>query len=124
MKPRQRLGSPVFVHGPRNPLNQFLAVGLQPLCLTLCLLVVYHLHRNFPTHFSSTHLEDLQDHTIILDFYSTMLCFRMSIMSARQRTYLSALAGKLDFASRGDKRKNQTETYYCYGIFAVAPGIS
>ncbi len=29
VKPLERLDGPIFAHGPRNPLHQFLAVGLQ-----------------------------------------------------------------------------------------------
>ena len=61
MKPLQRLDDPIFADGPRDPLNQFLAVGLHPLCLAFCLLVVYHFHRNLFSCFAIIHLEDLQN---------------------------------------------------------------
>jgi hypothetical protein len=44
VKPFQRLGGPIFAHGPRDPLNQFLAVGLHPLGLAFCLLENHHIH--------------------------------------------------------------------------------
>ncbi len=110
MKPSQRLGGPIFAHSPRNPLNQFLAVGLHPPCLAFCLLVVHDIHRNLFTCFSIAHLEDLQNQTIIFDNHSTTLCSRVSIMTTRQRTCLSAFVGMLDFSSREDPAVREHET--------------
>jgi hypothetical protein len=44
VKPFERLGGSIFADGPRDPLNQFLAVGLHPLCLAFGLLVDHHVH--------------------------------------------------------------------------------
>src|SRR6202043_1889437 len=85
-----------------DPLNQFLAVGLHPLCLVFCLLEDHHIHRNLFSGFSIAHLEDLQNQTIIFDNHSTTLCKGASIITTRQRTCFSAFAGKLDSSSRRD----------------------
>jgi hypothetical protein len=58
---------------PRNPLHQFLAVGLQQYGLAFCLLVVHDIHRNLFSYCSIAHLEDAQNQTIICDNYSTTL---------------------------------------------------
>ena len=39
VKPFQRLGVSIFGNSAHDPLNQFLAIGLHPLCLAFCLLV-------------------------------------------------------------------------------------
>ena len=48
VQPRERLDGPIFAHGPRDPLHQFLAVGSQPLGLAFGLLVMHHIH--YPIH--------------------------------------------------------------------------
>jgi hypothetical protein len=60
--------------------------------------------------FSIAHLEDLQNQTIIFDNYSTIRCFRVSIITTRQRICLSAFAGMLDFSSREDPAVREHET--------------
>jgi hypothetical protein len=82
VKPLERLDGPIFADSPRNPLNQFLTVGLHPLCVTFVLLVIDHIHRNLPTYFAIPHLEVLQNQTIICDDYSTSPCYRVSIITA------------------------------------------
>src|SRR6266567_8014032 len=103
VQPWEQLGGPIFAHGPRDPLNQFLAVGLHQLGLAFCRLVDHHIHRNLFSCFSIAHLEDLQNQTTIFDNHSTTLCSRVSIINTRQRTFFSAFADKLDFSSRRDK---------------------
>ena len=44
VQPLERLGGPIFAHGPRNPLHQFLAVGLHQLGLAFCRLVDHDIH--------------------------------------------------------------------------------
>jgi hypothetical protein len=55
VKPFQRLGVSIFADGPHDPLNQFLTIGLHPLCLALCLLIIYHIHPNLFSYFSIIH---------------------------------------------------------------------
>src|SRR5713226_8088669 len=89
----ERLDGPIFADGSPDPYNQFLAVGLHPLCLVFCLLVDHYIHRNLFSCFSIAHMEDLQNQTIIFDNHSTTLCSRASIITTRQRTCLSAFTG-------------------------------
>jgi len=103
VQPLERLDGPICAHGPRDPLHQFLAVGLHPLCLAFCRLVDHHIHRNLFSGFSIAHLQDVQNQTSIFDNYSTIQCSKVSIMTTRQSTCFSAFAGKLDFSSRRDK---------------------
>src|SRR6266566_1341189 len=102
VQPLERLGGPILAHGPRNPFHQFLAVGLHPLGLAFCLLVVHDIHSNLFSCFSIAHLKDLQNQTMIFHNYSTIRCEGASIITTRERTCFSALAGKLDFSSRRD----------------------
>src|SRR5206468_12349575 len=90
--PWERLGGPLCVHGPRNPLHQFLASGLHPLSLAFCLLVVDHIHKNLFSGCSIAQLEDAQNHSIICDNHSTTRSFGASIISTRQSTYFEACA--------------------------------
>ncbi len=96
MQPLERLDSPIFADGPRNPLNQFLAVGLHPLGLAFCRLVDHYIHRNFFPYFSVAHLEDVQNQTSIFDNHSTTLCEGASIITTRRKTCLSAFAGMVE----------------------------
>src|SRR6266566_4853619 len=102
MQPLEQLGGPILAYGLRNPLNQFLAIGLHPLCLAFCLLVVHDIHKNLFSGFSIAHLEDVQNQTIICDDYSTTLFGGVSIITTRQSACFSAFADKLDFPSRED----------------------
>ena len=83
VQPWERLSGPICVNGPRNPLHQFLAVGVHPLCLAFSLLVVHHIHKTLFSCFSITHLEDTQNQTIICDNHSTTLRSRVSIIISR-----------------------------------------
>jgi hypothetical protein len=80
VKPWKWLDDPIFADGPRNPLNQFLAAGLHPLCLACRSLAVYHIHSNHILCLSILQLADLQNQTIIFDNYSTILRITVSIM--------------------------------------------
>jgi hypothetical protein len=44
MKPLEGLSVAIFGDSPCNPIQQFLAVDLHPLCLTFRLLVIEHIH--------------------------------------------------------------------------------
>jgi hypothetical protein len=102
---------PIFARGPRDPLHQFIAVGLHQHGLAFCLLlVVYHIHRNLFACFFIAHLEDLQNQTIICDNYSTIRCFRVSIITTRQRICLSAFQACWTFSSREDPAVREHET--------------
>jgi len=101
----ERLGGPILADGPPNALGQFLAIGLQQLRLAFCRLVVHHIHSNLFNGFSSVHLEDVQNQTIICANYSITRCEGASIIITRQRTCFSACAGKLDFSSRRNHLK-------------------
>src|SRR5260370_25893314 len=90
MKPLERLGGPIFAHGSRNPLNQFLAVSLHQLGLAFCRLVDHHMHRNLFSGFSIIHREDVQNQTIIFANHPTTLCEVSSLITTRQSTCLSA----------------------------------
>src|SRR5439155_11859971 len=98
--PLERLGGPIFVHGSRNPLHQFLAVGLHQLGLAFCRLVDHHMHRNLFSGFSIIHREDVQNQTIIFANYSTTQGFGASIITTRQRTCLSAFVGMVEECSK------------------------
>src|SRR6266581_1162833 len=100
MQPLDRLDGPILAYGPRDPLNQFLVVGLHQLGLAFCLLVDHDIHRNLFPCFSLAHLEDVQNQTSIFDNHSTTLCSRASIITIRQRPFFSAFADMLDFSSR------------------------
>ena len=110
MQPLERLEGPIFAHGSPDPLNQFLAVGLQQLGLAFCLLEDHYIHRNLFPCFSVAHLEDVQNQTSIFDNHSTTLCEGASIMTTRQRSCLAAFVGKLDFSSREDLAVRRHET--------------
>src|SRR5439155_22196473 len=99
VQPLERLGGPILAHGLRNPLHQFLAVGLQQHGLAFCLLVDHHIHSNLFPGFCLAHLEDVQNQTIICANYSTTLCEGASIITTRQRTCLSACAGMMEECS-------------------------
>jgi hypothetical protein len=81
VQPWERLGGPIFAHGPRNPLHQFLAVGLHPLDLACCWLLDHHSHRNLFSGFSIIHRQNLQNQTIIFAIYSTTQGFGSFIMT-------------------------------------------
>ena len=66
--------------------------------------------RNLFACFSIAHLEDLQNQTIIFDNYSTIRCFRVPIITTRQRICLSAFAGMWTFSSREDPAVREHET--------------
>src|SRR6266568_2240636 len=110
VQPWERLDGPILAYGPHNPLHQFLAIGLHPLGLAFCLLMVYHIHRNLFSCFSIAYLEDAQNQTIICDNYSTIRCEGTSIITIRQRTFFSAFTGKLAFSSREDPAVREHET--------------
>ena len=61
----------VLADGPPDPFNQFLAIGLHPLGLACCLLVIYYIHRHLFSCCSIIYLEDPQNQTIICDNHST-----------------------------------------------------
>jgi hypothetical protein len=46
MQAWERLGGPIVANGPRDPLRQFLARAVHPLCLAFCQLRDRHRHRN------------------------------------------------------------------------------
>ncbi len=110
MQPLEQLGGPILAYGLRNPLNQFLAIGLHPLCLAFCLLVVHDIHKNLFSYFSIDHLEDAQNQTIICDNHSITLFVGASIITTRKRTFLAAFVGKLDFSSREDPTVREHES--------------
>lgn len=86
VKPRERLGGPIFVDGARDPLNQFLTMGMYPLCLAfgarsplVCPLMSQHIQGHYIhgclfAGCSVAQRADLQNHPIIVNNHSTSVC--------------------------------------------------
>src|SRR5438552_3454559 len=66
--------------------------------------MVHHIHRNLFSGFSIIHLQDVQNQTIICANYSTTLCSRVSIITTRQGTCLSAFVGMVEELSKWHHR--------------------
>src|SRR5216683_3650282 len=89
----ERLDGPIFADGSPDPYNQFLAVGLHPLCLVFWRLLDHHIHRNLFSCFSVAHLEDFaeSDKHFRQSFYHPVR--RRVYNTSRQRTCLSTFTG-------------------------------
>ena len=67
---------------------------------SVCWRMDHHIYRNLFSRFSNTRREDVQNQTIIFANYSTTLRSRVSIITTRQRTCLSALVGMVEECSK------------------------
>jgi hypothetical protein len=73
MQAFQRLNRPIFADSPCDTLDQLAPVGLRPVRLTLHLLEIHRIHRDFFTHFAMPPLQDLQNRTMVLENHHTTM---------------------------------------------------